>query len=66
MREFHATMTSDGKHKKVFSEIRTIGFMNNENLRGHLARAALPKLDEVIDLNQAEKEDFLDFNFAVV
>lgn len=58
-------MTSDGKHKKVFSEIRTIGFMNNENLRGHLARTALPKLDEVIDLNQAEKEDFLDFNFAV-
>ena len=35
-------------HKKyLFLEIPTIGFTKNEMFCGHLAKAALPKFDEV-------------------
>ena len=47
LEELHVVLTSDDGHKKVFPDIPMIGFKNNKDLKGHLARSQLPDLDEV-------------------
>ena len=47
LEELHVILTSDYEHKKVFPDVPMIGFKNNKNLKGHLARSQLPDLDEV-------------------
>ena len=35
----HVILASDDEHKKVFPDIRMIGFKNNKNLKAHLVRS---------------------------
>ena len=47
LKELHVILTCDEDHKKVFPEVPIIGFKRNKNLKSHLARAALPDINEV-------------------
>ena len=46
LKELHVTLACDEDYKKVFPEVRIIGFKNNVNLKSHLVRAALPDINE--------------------
>ena len=47
LKELYVMLACDEADKKVFSEVPIIGFKNNKNLKSHLARAALPDINEV-------------------
>ena len=40
-------MACDEADKKVFPQVRIIGFKNNKNLKSHFVRAALPDINEL-------------------
>ena len=47
VKELHVNLACDKDHKKVFPEVPIIIFKNSKNLKSHLARAALPGINEV-------------------
>ena len=47
LKEINGIRTCDEDHKKVFSEVRIIGFKHNKNLKSHLMRADLQDINEV-------------------
>ena len=44
--EIHILSTPNKEHKKVFPNVRVIGFWNGMSLKDFLVRAILPKLNE--------------------
>ena len=47
LKELHVILACDEDHKKVFPKVPIIVFKNNENLKSHLLRAAVPDINEV-------------------
>ena len=47
LEELHVILASDDGHKKVFPDVRMIGFKINKNLKAQLVRSPLPDLGEV-------------------
>ena len=45
LKDLHLLLTVDQANGRVFSDVLIIGFKNAKSLKGHLVRAALPKLD---------------------
>ena len=45
LEELHILLAPEEQHRKVFPDIRRIGFKNGKSLRDHLVRSVLPKID---------------------
>ena len=46
LHEFNLLLAPDKEHKKVFPDVRVIGFRNGKSLKNYLVRAAPPKTNE--------------------
>ena len=49
LEELHILLAPDEQHRKVFTDIPRIGFKNGKNLKDHLVRSVLPKIDIAVN-----------------
>ena len=65
LEELHILLAPDKEHKKVFSNVPTVGFRNGKNLKDHLLRASLPILYQNLCSESCRKRNCQVCQFSV-